>query len=186
MGGIGRSDKRTPGAFESRADLAPVGNPSVRAGVDGRASVETAPVGVHGVQRGLRRGSNGNPPAAKCGGASRSASVDVGGKSHPGAQRRKADNRADAGYGVGNVLLDENPKRRARRRKILHGNSRSTLGVRAKRIGTAGRDFCSDKPGALAKIRSRADEGRRRKYHGEDFSRANDLQRKTAGGTEIL
>ena len=93
-----RGHQGAPGAAQPRTDAAPPRHPGVRAGADRGQGDPAAPARVRGVQRRLRRRSDGRPRAAVDRGADGSARAHDEHEQHPVARERQADHRAVAGH----------------------------------------------------------------------------------------
>ena len=79
--------------------------------IEGKA-IQLAPVGLHRVQRRLRRRPNGRSRAAVHRGTARSARIDDVVEQHPLARQRRAHHRSVAGRGAGSLLHDPRARRR--------------------------------------------------------------------------
>ena len=107
--GVGRARGRhpgAPGAVEPRPDIAPARDPGVRARPGRGQGDPGAPVGVHRLQRRLRRRPDGRPPAAVRRGAGRGPGAHALGQQHPVAGDGSADHRAHPGHGLRRLLPD--------------------------------------------------------------------------------
>ena len=114
-----RGHQGAPGALEPRADAAPPRHPGVRAGADRRQSDPAAPARVRGVQRRLRRRSDGGPRAAVDRSADGSARADDVDQQHPQPRERQADHRAVAGHRA--RPLQPHPRAAVREGRVQRG-----------------------------------------------------------------
>ena len=115
--GVGRPRRRhprAPGAVEPCPDPAPPGHPGLRARPRRGQGDPGAPVGLHRVQRRLRRRPDGRAPAPVGRGAGRGTRPHAVGQQHPVAGDRATDHRADPGHGLRGVL----PHLAGRRRRV--------------------------------------------------------------------
>ena len=103
-----------PGPAKPGTDLAPHGHPGVRAGA-GRGECHPHPSpGLQGIQRRLRRRSDGRPPAALDRGPGRGDDLDDGDQQHLQPGQRQPDHQSDPRYRHGCLLPDGQPPERAR------------------------------------------------------------------------
>ena len=142
--------KEHPVLLNRAPTLAPPRHPGVRAGVDRGQGDPAAPARVRGVQRRLRRRSDGGPRAAVDRSADGSARADDVDQQHPQPRERQADHRAVAGHRA--RPLQPHPRASVRARRVPRGQEgrsdprrvrvdrRSPHGARSRRGSPPGRD----------------------------------------------
>ena len=111
-----RGDPGAPGAPQPRADAAPPRHPGLRAGPHRGQGHPAAPARLRGVQRRLRRRSDGRARAAldrSADGSARAHDVD---QQHPLPRARQADHRPVAGHRARPLLHD--PRARVREGRV--------------------------------------------------------------------
>ena len=102
---------QSPGPAQSGPDAAPHGHPGVRARARRGQRDPDSPPGLQGVQRRLRRRSDGRAPAALDRGPGRGHDPDDGDQQHLQPRQRQPDHQPDPGHRHGVVLLDGQPGR---------------------------------------------------------------------------
>src|SRR5271166_1218008 len=102
---------QSPGLAQSSAHAAPHGHPGVRARARRGQRDPDSPPGLQGVQRRLRRRSDGRAPAALDRGPGRGHDPDDGDQQHLQPRQRQPDHQPDPGHRHGVVLLDGQPGR---------------------------------------------------------------------------
>src|SRR5688500_7681194 len=114
LGHSRRGDHRAPGAAQPRTDAPPSRHPGVRADPDRGQGDPAPPAGLRGLQRRLRRRSDGGARAAQRRGADGSARADDEHEQHPLAGVRASDHQPDAGHRARPLLHDAREAVRAR------------------------------------------------------------------------
>ncbi len=112
VGHSGRGHPQPPRALEPGSDPAPHGNPGVRAGAGRRQRHPDSPPGVQGLQRRLRRRSDGRAPAAVDRGPGRGHDADDGDQQHLQPGQRQPDHQPDPRHRHGGLLPDGQPPQR--------------------------------------------------------------------------
>ena len=126
-------DQGAPGHPEPRSDAAPPRHAGLRAGADRRQGDPAPPAGVQGLQRRLRRRSDGRARAALGRGADRGARADDVHQQHPQPRDRPPDHRPEPGHRAGLLLHDARAARCQRRRSALREPRGSARRVRLGR-----------------------------------------------------
>ena len=134
-GGLGRprgGHRRAPGSPEPRADAAPPRDPGVRARARGGQGHPGASARLSGVQRRLRRRSDGCAPPAQRRGAGGGTRAHALVEQHPLAGERSSARDAEPGHGARRVLPDLLRARPAEAHRRAGGE-----GDRSRRVSSA-------------------------------------------------